>query len=66
MNLPALNDSIGIYIADINRYPLLSRDEEYRLAVLWKRRGDLDAAHKLVTANLRFVVNSSPRISGLW
>ena len=56
MNLPALNDSIGIYIADINRYPLLSRDEEYRLAVLWKRRGDLDAAHKLVTANLRFVV----------
>lgn len=56
MNLPALNDSIGIYIADINRYPLLSRDEEHRLAVLWKRHGDLDAAHSLVTANLRFVV----------
>ena len=56
MNLPALNDSIGIYIADINRYPILSKDEEHRLAVLWRRHGDLDAAHSLVTANLRFVV----------
>src|SRR3990172_6515071 len=56
MSLPILSDSIGIYIADINRYPLLSKDEEYRLAVLWKRHGDLDAAHNLVTANLRFVV----------
>ncbi|MDH4227176.1 MAG: sigma-70 family RNA polymerase sigma factor [Deltaproteobacteria bacterium] len=54
--LPVLNDSLGAYLAEINRYPLLSRDEEYGLAVRLRKHGDIDAAEKLVTANLRFVV----------
>jgi RNA polymerase sigma-32 factor len=49
-------DSLQTYLTEIRRYPLLSRDEEHRLAVRFKEHDDLDAAYKLVTANLRLVV----------
>ena len=44
------------YLAEIRRYPLLSREEEHRLAVEYKEFGNIDAAYKLVTSNLRLVV----------
>src|SRR5919106_2123267 len=44
------------YLAEIRRFPLLSRDEEHRLAVEYKEYGNVEAAYKLVTANLRLVV----------
>src|SRR5918995_109069 len=44
------------YLAEIRRFPLLSRDEEHRLAVDYKEYGNVEAAYKLVTANLRLVV----------
>jgi RNA polymerase sigma-32 factor len=49
-------DSLQRYLAEIRRYPLLSREEEHRLAVRYREEGDLDAAYKLVTGNLRLVV----------
>lgn len=49
-------DPLQRYLADIRRFALLSREEEHRLAVQYKEYGDLDAAYKLVTANLRLVV----------
>jgi RNA polymerase sigma-32 factor len=48
--------SLEMYLSEINRYPLLSVDEEQRLARLYAASGDTRAAHRLVTANLRFVV----------
>src|SRR6266851_5456276 len=54
--LPSSAGSLAMYLAEINRYPLLTVDEEQRLARLYAKNGDLDAAHKLVTSNLRFVV----------
>jgi len=48
--------SLTKYLSEINRYPLLSVDEEQRLARRHAEKGDLDAAHRLVTSNLRFVV----------
>lgn len=54
--MPVLYDSMANYMADISRIPLLSKDEEFRLARLFKDEGDLDAAHGLICANLRFVV----------
>jgi len=48
-----------MYLAEINKYPLLTVDEEQRLARLYAKSQDLDAAHKLVTSNLRFVVKVS-------
>lgn len=44
------------YVAEINRYPLLTQEEEIELARKWRSEGDVNAAHRLVTSNLRFVV----------
>ena len=44
------------YLSEIRRFPLLNREEEHRLAVEYKEYGNLEAAYKLVTGNLRLVV----------
>jgi RNA polymerase sigma-32 factor len=49
-------DPLQRYLTEIRRYPLLSREEEHRLAVEYKEYGKVDAAYKLVTSNLRLVV----------
>src|SRR5512133_2219798 len=56
MSLPSMSNSLELYLSEINRYPLLTVDEEQRLARDFRRDGDTRAAHRLVTANLRFVV----------
>jgi len=58
-SFPSNNGSLAMYLAEINKYPLLTVDEEQRLARLFAKSADLDAAHKLVTSNLRFVVKVS-------
>jgi len=50
------DDPLRRYFAEIARHPLLSPEEEHALAVKYRDEGDLDAAYKLVTANLRLVV----------
>jgi RNA polymerase sigma-32 factor len=54
--VPEKTSALALYIHKINRFPLLTREEEYDLAVRWREHGDLEAAHKLVVSNLRFVV----------
>jgi RNA polymerase sigma-32 factor len=49
-------DPLQRFLTEIRRYPLLSREEEHRLAVEYKEYGKVDAAYKLVTSNLRLVV----------
>ncbi len=49
-------DPLGVYMRDVQRYPLLSKEEEHELAVRFFEQDDLEAARKLVTANLRLVV----------
>lgn len=56
MDLPVVTDTLDLYIADINRFSILLPDEEFKLAVKFKKNSDLKAAEKLVTSNLRFVV----------
>ncbi len=56
MELPSVTSTLDIYIAQINRYPILSADEEFRFAVKFKKYNDMEAAEKLVVSNLRFVV----------
>jgi len=55
-SLPAPTTSMERYLAEISNYPILSREEEYKLAMRYKKKGDLKAARKLITSNLRFVV----------
>ncbi|GFO59799.1 RNA polymerase sigma factor RpoH [Geomonas silvestris] len=55
-SMPVPIDSLSLYLAEINRFPLLSADEEQRLALRFRNDGDLEAAQTLITSNLRFVV----------
>ncbi|MBN2441999.1 MAG: RNA polymerase sigma factor RpoD/SigA [Spirochaetales bacterium] len=50
------NNIIALYLRDINRYDLLSREEEKQYAIL-AAKGDIKSKEKLINANLRFVVN---------
>ena len=54
--MPVVVDNLSLYLADIKRFPLLSADEERLLAVRFFEEKDLEAAHQLITSNLRFVV----------
>jgi RNA polymerase sigma-32 factor len=49
-------DELAQYMREVKRTPLLTREEEFELATRLANDGDIDAAHRLVTANLRFVV----------
>ncbi len=50
------NGELDRYLAETAKHPLLDRDEEQRLARLYRDEGDIAAAHQLVVSNLRFVV----------
>lgn len=56
MSLPVVTDLVDRYIAEINRFPILTAEEEFELAVRFVKEDDMEAAEKLVTSNLRFVV----------
>lgn len=64
MHLPVTTDSFEQYMAQINRFDVLSRQEEFELARRYKQRGDVDAAHRLICANLRFVVKIAQEYRG--
>jgi RNA polymerase sigma-32 factor len=44
------------YLYDVGRFPMLERDQEYRLAKRWREQGDRDAADQLITSHLRLAV----------
>jgi RNA polymerase sigma-32 factor len=51
----ATESNLTPYLVEIQRFPMLERQEEYRLAKRWREHGDRDAVHKLVTSHLRLV-----------
>lgn len=57
------NEVLSIYLAEINRIPLISHEEEYELA-LKAKSGDRAAREKLLNANLRFVVSVAKKFRG--
>ncbi len=47
---------LQLYLQEIAKYPLLTPEEEYETALKHFEGGDISAAHRLVTSNLRLVV----------
>lgn len=44
------------YLRQINQFPLLTPEEEFKLAARYRKYNGREAAEKLITSNLRFVV----------
>ena len=59
-------DPLAAYMAEVKKYPLLTREEEYELAVKYQETKDPEAAQALVTANLRFVVKVGRGVFQVW
>src|SRR3712207_1397428 len=56
VSVPMATGSIEAYIQTVNRFPILTAEEERALALRWRERQDLDAARQLVVSHLRLVV----------
>jgi len=54
--IPSTSGSIESYIQSVNRFRILSQEEEIRLARSLRNEGDIDAARQLVLSHLRVVV----------
>ncbi|HEX7234660.1 MAG TPA: RNA polymerase sigma factor RpoH [Nitrosospira sp.] len=54
--LPSASGSIESYIQTVGRFPILTQEEEVRLARSLRDEGDIDAARQLVLSHLRIVV----------
>ena len=54
--VPMPSGSLEAYIQTVNRFPILSPDEERSLALRFRKDGDLEAARGLVLSHLRLVV----------
>jgi RNA polymerase primary sigma factor len=57
-------DAMSLFLAEVRRYPLLTRDQEVELAQRIER-GDLAAKEKLVNSNLRLVISNARKYQGL-
>jgi RNA polymerase sigma-32 factor len=53
---PTDYSTIGAYLHELRRYPLMTREEEHEVAVQFSKTAEQRLAARLVTANLRLVV----------
>ena len=63
---PAAKDSMQWYLEQVGRYDMLSREQEYDLALRVQEQGDPEAAATLITANLRLVVKIASDFNRTW
>jgi RNA polymerase sigma-32 factor len=55
--VPSAMGSLEAYISAVNQIPMLSAEEEHRLALRLREHNDLTAAQELILSHLRFVVH---------
>jgi RNA polymerase sigma-32 factor len=48
-------ENLAHYLQKTRTFPLLASEDEFMLAQRWRKHGDLQAAHELVTSHLRLV-----------
>jgi RNA polymerase sigma-32 factor len=56
VSMPMPTGSLEAYIQTVNRFPMLTVEEEQRLARRFREQNDLEAARQLVLSHLRLVV----------
>jgi RNA polymerase primary sigma factor len=56
-------DAMSLFLQEVRRYPLLTREEEVELAQRIER-GDMQAKEKLVNSNLRLVISNARKYQG--
>jgi RNA polymerase sigma-32 factor len=56
--------NLSSYLREIQKFPMLSHDEEMELARGWKEEGDRSCADKLVTSHLRLVAKIAAGFKG--
>ena len=59
-------DPFAAYMQEVKKYPLLSEDDEKKLAICLQETGDVDAAYHLTTANLMLVVKIAMTFKREW
>ncbi|MFL6655324.1 MAG: RNA polymerase factor sigma-32, partial [Sulfurifustis sp.] len=63
--LPLYPDQgLSAYVRAVNALPVLSAEEERKLARRYRRHNDLDAARQLILSNLRYVVRIARGFAG--
>ncbi|MFZ5523811.1 MAG: RNA polymerase sigma factor RpoH [Pseudomonadota bacterium] len=62
--IPSAVGSLEAYIQSVNRFPLLSKEQEFELATRYRTENDLDAARQLVLSHLRVVVSVARGYAG--
>jgi RNA polymerase primary sigma factor len=58
--ISSTTDSLQLFLNEIGRHPLLTKEEEVELAQAIER-GDLDAKERMIRSNLRLVVSNARR-----
>lgn len=61
---PSTVGSLDQYIQAVNRFPLLTQDEEVSLAIRFSRDNDLESARQLIVSHLRVVVSVARGYAG--
>ncbi len=64
LSLPSVAGSLENYIRTVNRFPMLTHEEELDLAARLRRDNDLEAARQLVVSHLRVVVSVARGFAG--
>lgn len=62
--MPSAVGNLDSYIQAVNRFPILTQDEEVDLASRFRNESDLDAARQLVLSHLRVVVSVARGYAG--
>ena len=62
--VPSALGTIDQYVTAVNKYPLLTLEQEQALGMRWKYTQDVDAARSMVMSHLRLVVSVSRNYMG--
>jgi len=59
-------DPLQMYLWEMSRYRLLTKEEEIELAIRYREKNDQEAGHRLILSNLRLVVKIAMEFHRYW